>query len=144
METLQITATARSWDAGQAPATEDDGYVMGRLEYNVWDPYAVRLNLRTGQSDVTWVFARDLLRDGLGEATGYGDVAVWPDVDASGRLCIRLAAPQGTCVLYVHNIARVGKWVSRTYTLMPDEAQDMTAQVDRALRRLGLGVCDDA
>ncbi|AUG81576.1 SsgA family sporulation/cell division regulator [Kitasatospora sp. MMS16-BH015] len=52
------------------------------LEYRVEDPYAVRLvfGARCSLSDepVVWVFARQLLADGLDGATGLGDVRVWP------------------------------------------------------------------
>ena len=47
------------------------------LTYTSRDPYAVQASFRTGNGTaVDWVFARDLLRDGLVGPSGTGDVRV--------------------------------------------------------------------
>ncbi len=49
------------------------------LTYNSRDPYAVQASFRTGNGTaVDWVFARDLLHDGLIASAGTGDVRVQP------------------------------------------------------------------
>ncbi|WP_443065138.1 SsgA family sporulation/cell division regulator [Streptomyces sp. NBC_00576] len=48
-----------------------------RLTYRVSDPYAVEARFRAeDQGETVWIFARDLLRDGLERANGLGDVTV--------------------------------------------------------------------
>ena len=53
--------------------------------------YAVTRRDRTADGDVTWVFGRDLLDDGLIEPAGEGDVTVWPAVE-------KLAAPSSAAL----------------------------------------------
>ena len=63
--------------------------VKVELSYSSRDPYAVQASFRTGHdSTVDWVFARDLLADGLVDSAGTGDVRVQPmprpDADGAG------------------------------------------------------------
>ncbi|MEJ7743255.1 MAG: SsgA family sporulation/cell division regulator [Nocardioidaceae bacterium] len=56
--------------------------LAAELLYDKSDPYAVAACFRTGLDlPVRWVFARDLLAEGLYEPTGDGDVHVWPCLD---------------------------------------------------------------
>jgi len=55
--------------------------VMAGLRYDSVDPWAVRVAFETGgEGDgvVEWLFARQLLTDGIAGACGEGDVRVWP------------------------------------------------------------------
>ncbi|GAA2426742.1 SsgA family sporulation/cell division regulator [Streptomyces coeruleofuscus] len=74
-----------------------------RLVYRTADPYAVTAVFNHGTDEETeWLFARELLVDGLHESVGIGDVIVWPSADeASGRqrVFIRLRSPEGTALL---------------------------------------------
>lgn len=130
-----MVATVRSWAVGEAPCTEDHGTARGYLEFNAWDPHAVKLTMYDGGDAVSWTFARELLRDGMTEPAGMGDVAVWPDTDVSGRVCIRLVSPEGTCVLYVAGRARVRAWVRRTYVAVPAGSEDYGMRADGVLTR---------
>ncbi|MFK4106142.1 SsgA family sporulation/cell division regulator [Streptomyces sp. NPDC019531] len=70
-----------------------------RLTYRVSDPYAVEARFRAGDRDETvWIFARDLLRQGLERRSGLGDVAVWPGHEAR-RIFIRISSPEGSALL---------------------------------------------
>ncbi|EMF56421.1 MULTISPECIES: SsgA family sporulation/cell division regulator [Streptomyces] len=73
-----------------------------RLTYRVSDPYAVEARFRADdQGETVWIFARDLLRDGLERRNGLGDVSVWPDVGKRGRprVFLRLSSPEGSALL---------------------------------------------
>jgi hypothetical protein len=49
------------------------------LVYDIADPYAVRAEFHLAPGvRVPWVFARQLLSQGLMEQTGDGDVRIWP------------------------------------------------------------------
>ncbi len=75
--------------------------VPAELRYETSDPYAVHATFHTGESEsVDWVFARDLLADGLRRAAGSGDVRVWP-VRRRGQdlVCIALSSPEGHALL---------------------------------------------
>src|SRR5258708_34567279 len=53
------------------------------LYYRGDDPYAIRMAFHVGTDDpVEWIFARDLLAEGLDCVAGDGDVRVWPSTAA--------------------------------------------------------------
>ena len=64
--------------AGWVRADAEAESVEVQMSYDVADPLAVRLHLVGAQRDETWVFARDLLADGLRSLVpvGEGDVHV--------------------------------------------------------------------
>ncbi|MBY8845377.1 SsgA family sporulation/cell division regulator [Streptomyces sp. SP2-10] len=74
-----------------------------RLIYRTADPYAVTAVFNQGTDEETeWVFARELLVDGLHESAGIGDVVVSPSVDETSgrqRIFVRLRSPEGTALL---------------------------------------------
>jgi hypothetical protein len=62
--------------------------VIANLRYDVIDPWAVRVAFQTGgEGDgiVEWMFARQLLTDGVAAAVGEGDVV---DLDAELALLL--------------------------------------------------------
>jgi len=75
--------------------------VETELTYNPRDPYAVSLLFMTPASHVRWTFGGGLLRGGLYEPTGDGDVHVWPCLDSSGRavVIIELCSPDGEALV---------------------------------------------
>lgn len=84
---------------GQNPSVR----LRTRFVYRTTDPYAVEAHFIEGTDDETvWVFARDLLIEGLERRTGVGDVTVWPQsvpgIDKP-RVFISLTAPEGTALL---------------------------------------------
>src|ERR1700759_3868137 len=75
--------------------------VPAGLRYDTADPYAVHATLPTAAEEtVEWVFARDLLAEGLHRPTGTGDVRVWPSRShGQGVVCIALSSPEGEALL---------------------------------------------
>ena len=75
--------------------------VPAGLRYDSADPYAVHATFHTGAREtVDWVFARDLLAEGLRRPTGCGDVRVWPSRNrGQGIVCIALSSPEGEALL---------------------------------------------
>lgn len=75
--------------------------VPAGLRYETTDPYAVHATFHTGGGEtVDWVFARDLLSEGLQRPSGTGDVRVWP-ARSRGQdiVCIALSSPEGQALL---------------------------------------------
>ncbi|WP_374200984.1 SsgA family sporulation/cell division regulator [Streptomyces bambusae] len=58
-----------------------------RLTYRPSDPYAVEAVFHSGEETVAWVFARELLAEGLRARAGAGDVTVWSDAVDDGDVC---------------------------------------------------------
>ena len=71
------------------------------LSYDPGDPFAVAAVFDTGGEQVRWTFARDLLRFGLFEPAGDGDVHVWPSDDERGdeAVILELCSPDGESTL---------------------------------------------
>ena len=77
--------------------------LTAELRYDAADPYAVDAVFHTGEPrGVRWVFARELLSEGLFRPSGDGDVHVSPLVDENGRaiVLIELRSPDGEAVLH--------------------------------------------
>lgn len=106
------------------------------LRYSATDPYAVRAVFSGDGMEVEWVFARDLLRQGLSTPTGDGDVHVWPSW-GTGRelLMISLTSPDGQAVLEA-GADDVRSFLDRTAAVVPDGQESEFLDLDAALTRL--------
>jgi Streptomyces sporulation and cell division protein, SsgA len=111
--------------------------LAAELCYDKNDPYAVSACFRTGSSEVRWVFARDLLAEGLYEPTGDGDVHVWPCLDAHGRAVaiIELSSPDGEALMQARS-DEVTDFLARCETLVPTGSEAGLMDIDDALARI--------
>ena len=75
--------------------------IPANLRYLRADPFAVRLSFPAAVGlegeDVEWVFARDLLDDGLYEPVGDGDIHLWPC--GAGHVMIEFESPHGMAIV---------------------------------------------
>jgi hypothetical protein len=112
--------------------------VPATLSYTREAPYAVTAAFHTAEGDVTWIFGRDLLCQGLEAPVGDGDVAVWPSVQGDVEsLCLSLSSPTGSALLEA-DIAAVEAFLDLTYVLVPSGSEgdhlDIDAGLDAILR----------
>jgi hypothetical protein len=112
--------------------------VPATLSYTREAPYAVTAAFHTAEGDVTWIFGRDLLCQGLEAPVGDGDVAVWPSVHGGVEsLCLSLSSPTGSALLEA-DIAAVEAFLDLTYVLVPAGTEcdhlDIDAGLDAILR----------
>jgi hypothetical protein len=116
---------------------EDVVAVPVALHYDITDPYAVRSTFHTGQGDgVRWVFARELLAEGMRTPAGDGDVRVWPSV-TRGRpvVCIGLRSPDGAALLEAP-ASTVQSFLAKTFVLVPEGDETRLLDVDGAISLL--------
>jgi hypothetical protein len=102
--------------------------------YDSDDPHAVHATFHTGENEtVEWVFARDLLGEGLREPTGYGDVRVWPSRSRGAEVvCISLSSPEGHALLEAPaDDLRV--FLNRTYVTVPPGTEHLHIDLDSEL-----------
>lgn len=111
--------------------------LAAELCYDKKDPYAVAAVFRTGETEVRWVFARDLLKAGLYEPTGDGDVHVWPCLDARGRAVtiIELSSPDGEALMQARS-DEVCEFLLRTEDLVASGEEAGLMDVETALTRI--------
>lgn len=71
------------------------------LRHQCADPLAVAMHLRAQHGSLPWVFAADVLRDGISRLSGRGAVRVWPALPMSDRpeVVVRVAADSRVAVV---------------------------------------------
>ncbi len=113
--------------------------VRASLRYDPSDPYAVHVVFHPDQGGgepVGWSFARDLLRIGIDEPAGLGDVRVWPWAPRGDRVALALSSPDGNA-LFEAQRSVLARFLRRTYAAVPvgreSEYLDLDAAVDRLL-----------
>ncbi len=106
------------------------------LSYHSRDPYAVQASFRTGNGTaVDWVFARDLLHDGLIAPSGTGDVRVQPMPHNPHKVQLELSSPSGHAV-FTTCAQTLGDFLHRTYEAVPPETEYSWLDFDVALSDL--------
>ncbi len=115
--------------------------VPSELHYAAADPWAVRVEFETGgEGDgiVTWLFARQLLADGLAGEAGEGDVQVRP-AESEGERVVQLAmsSPSGSALFEILR-DDVAEFLQQTYLAVPTgcegDAVDLDAELAGLLR----------
>jgi hypothetical protein len=133
MRAVSSTVTRElSWQV-VAP-TDGPSQVCVSMRYDTADPYAVHAVFRvTLDQQVAWVFARELLTQGLDQPSGDGDVRIWPASQAGHEVvCIALRSPDGEALLEACADDLVD-FLSSAYALCPRGREPQHLKIDRAL-----------
>ena len=113
--------------------------VMADLRYDTVDPWAVRVAFQTGgEGDgiVEWMFARQLLTDGIAAAVGEGDVRVWPSLHGADRVVnLAMASPSGAALFEIDRDALV-EFLQQTYLAVPTGSESEVGDLDAELALL--------
>ena len=113
--------------------------VMADLRYDVVDPWAVRVAFQTGgEGDgiVEWMFARQLLTEGVAAAVGEGDVRVWPALHGTERVInLAMASPSGSALFEIDRDALV-EFLQQTYLAVPTGSESEVVDLDAELAKL--------
>jgi hypothetical protein len=116
--------------------------VIAGLRYSADDPWAVRVAFHTGGSDddvVEWMFARQLLTDGVRGPVGEGDVRVWPGVRSSGPrdriVNLAMASPSGSALFEIDRDGLV-EFLQQTYLAVPTGSEEEVVDLDAELALL--------
>jgi len=107
------------------------------LHYDNHDPYAVSACFDTAATSVRWVFGRALLRDGIFQPTGDGDVHVWPCLDTRGRAVtiIELTSPDGEALMQAKT-EDVCSFLRRCEDIVPLGSEALHVDIDKAISQL--------
>lgn len=106
------------------------------LAYDARDPFAVSATFRTGDGDITWVFARDLLRDGLVDCVGEGDIVIRPAHPSRGSLVLlTLSSPSGSARLEGDR-TQLRSFIDDVFDALPAGEEWQYIQVDRVIDEL--------
>ena len=117
----------------------DDGgtlEVPSTFAYDPDDPYAITTTFRSSTGHVSWVFARDLLQEGVRRPVGEGDLTIWPTDSDSGRhVCLFLSSPSGNALLRAGQ-QDVRVFLAATYDLVAAGSEQVGVELDAELARL--------
>jgi hypothetical protein len=124
--------------------------LVASLYYSGIDPYAIRMAFHVGTDEpVEWIFARDLLADGLMTPEGDGDVRVWPSLETEAAdeehadeeqgdrsvLNIQLSSPFGEAHFEAPSEA-IANFLDRTYRIVPMGMESDVIDFDAELNGL--------
>jgi Streptomyces sporulation and cell division protein, SsgA len=120
----------------QLISSRSSSEVSAVLSYDARDPYAVRITFDSqrvgGEDAITWLIGRELLRAGLDEPTGDGDVRVGPTAARSEVLFLHLRAPSGEALMELSRPA-LAAFVRGTETVVPFGAEGAAIDLDEEL-----------
>jgi hypothetical protein len=113
--------------------------VLAGLRYSTDDPWAVTVAFQTGgEGDgiVEWMFARQLLTDGVATAAGEGDVRVWPSTHGTDRFVnLAMASPSGSALFEIDRDDLV-EFLQQTYLAVPTGSEGDVVDLDVELALL--------
>ena len=110
--------------------------VAATLTYSISEPFAVSALFRTADGDINWVFARQLLDEGLTDSVGEGDVVIWPAHDDAGEtICISLCSPGGNALLEA-DAREIRKFLNDSYRLVARGDESDHVNIDHFLNQL--------
>ncbi|MFJ9522617.1 SsgA family sporulation/cell division regulator [Kitasatospora sp. NPDC101801] len=115
----------------------DPPEVEAHLEYLTTDPYAVRLlfgaRCTLGETPVVWVFARQLLAEGLVADAGHGDVRVRPH--GPGQTAVELRSPTGCAVVTIETRG-IRTFLTASHRAVPPGSEDLLIDWERVITGL--------
>ncbi len=120
--------------------------LVASLHYSGSDPYAIRMAFHVGTEDpVEWIFARDLLADGLMTPEGDGDVLIWPSSPVIGPdgqtdgplsvLNIKLSSPFGEAH-FEAPAGAIANFLDRTFRIVQMGRESQVIDIDAELSSL--------
>jgi hypothetical protein len=111
--------------------------VTCELSYDAADPLAVTARFTLGEQSVAWTFARSLLRAGMYEPVGEGDIAIRPGLDAEGHatVYVELCSPHGSAVLRTRT-TRIATFLDMTTQVVPLGGELKELDMDAVIARL--------
>lgn len=120
----------------EVPTRVAESKIPSRIDtvfaYDPADPYAVAAKFTVGEIAVEWVFARDLLRDGLLGRVGEGDVRIESNAEV---IWIALSAPEASVRLECDRHPL--EWfLKAVYALVPVGSESKFNNVDRWINEI--------
>ena len=116
--------------------------VVADLGYAADDPWAVRVAFRVGTDGagedgvIEWMFARQLLTEGIAGTVGEGDVRVWPSSSDGERVInLAMASPSGSALFEMDRDALVG-FLQQTYLSVSTGSEQDVVDLDAELALL--------
>ena len=135
-ESESTTTASREFDMNVVLDDESRVSLPATLGYDAHDPYAVTATFRTGDGDISWVFSRELLAEGLTERVGEGDILIRPAHPSRGPLVLfTLTSPSGSARIEGDR-DEIRGFLDDSYQVLPSGSEWQYLQVDRVIDEL--------
>jgi hypothetical protein len=117
-------------------ALTGDADLQAELRYDPSDPLAVSMAIGVEcEEPVVWVFARDLLADGVNHASGEGDITVEPVADADRRE-IRITLATDCLATMIAPRDKIVEFLVEAYTAVPSGCEMDGVDIDAEIATL--------
>jgi hypothetical protein len=128
-------------DTTMALISDPDAPLVGaELRYFTNEPFAVRLSLSLAESPaVEWVFARELLIEGVRLPAGQGDIHIYPGLDG---IVIELHSPDGEAQLLADSRTLIA-FADAIEREVPPGQEDRYFSLEAELEDLALQIAQD-
>lgn len=113
--------------------------VSTRWTYRADEPFAITVAFATERGRwVEWIFARDLLIDGLSAPSGEGDLRVAPHEEDEDLLLMEIHSPTGSATFELDR-DDTEDFLAHSLELVPVGAESTRFDIDRLLAELTTG-----
>jgi hypothetical protein len=122
----------------QVTALEDlPAPLPAQFHYDMTDPYAVRLSLGAPETrPVNWVFARDLLAEGMRRPAGIGNVLVFPRHRCRPHFIRVILRSSAGVALVEIPASEVAAFLRQTFLLVPSGSESLYIDLDGTVAEL--------
>lgn len=118
-------------------AANGEAEIAAELRYEPSDPFAVSLVIGTGHADpVTWVFARELLHDGLTAPTGRGDITIEPAGRRLGERVLRITLATDCLATMLMSADAATEFLMASFALVPTGCELEHIDIDAEINAL--------
>lgn len=106
------------------------------MEYRADEPYAVYATFHTGVADIGWVFARDLLVEGMQRPSGDGDIVISPEWHGRvPQVVLALNSPSGLAVMECDR-SHIEVFLRHTYGIVAVGEESASLDVDGCIEAI--------
>jgi Streptomyces sporulation and cell division protein, SsgA len=120
----------------QISADTGEAELAAELRYDPMDPFAVTLAIGVDYgAPILWVFGRDLLVDGVSEASGEGDITIEPADDIDGHE-IRITLATDCLATMIASRDTVVEFLIDSFTAVPSGSELERVDLDAELTTL--------
>jgi hypothetical protein len=117
-------------------AANGDAELAAELRYDTADPFAVTLTIGVDcPKPVVWIFARDLLAEGIGVPVGEGDITVEPATDVAGEQ-VRITLATDCLATLLAPRDAVTEFLGESYARVPTGTESDQIDLDAEIATL--------
>ncbi|MFG2440974.1 SsgA family sporulation/cell division regulator [Streptomyces sp. NPDC048508] len=110
--------------------------VFATFRYKESDPFAVSIDFIFDGTVTSWKFARELIKEGLRQPSGQGDITIWTAANdaKSYSIYFRLHSTEGVTIME-GDFHSISQWLEQSYMIIPCGAESLSIDWEVILRK---------